>query len=65
MKKLLVVLLVLISPLLIFVLTRLVVCRPDKSVYEVSRPLAEAVVKHTAKYGRPLIWQKLKTSLTS
>lgn len=53
MKKLLILLLVLISPLLIFVLVRFVECRPDKSVYEVSRPLAEAVVNHTAKYGRP------------
>lgn len=53
MKKLLIFLLVLISPFLIFILIRLVECRPDKSVYEVSRPLAEAVVKHVQKHGRP------------
>ncbi len=53
-------LLVLISPYLIFILVRLVECRPDKSVYEVSRPLAEAVVQHVQKYGRPSDLKKVE-----
>jgi len=53
MKKLMIFILILISPYIIFVLIRLVTCKPDKSVYAVSLPLAQAVVKYAEKYGRP------------
>jgi hypothetical protein len=52
-KILIAFLVLLITPILVFSIMVSIKCSPDESVYPVSLPLAEAVVKHIEKYGVP------------